>query len=402
MLPSFISTLRKTSVIVDDQRAFPSAHDGEAVTITYNFMTVPRLRSDIVVDPWPTFERYTAKEIEAINRSLKAWSDTANITFVRTSAQDGDLMFGQHQMPYKIEGYAGGLTYNIETHNLRPADVWIESNQFLLSIRGQIIATHELGHALGLNHPTEGGRGLKPSDMQTSIMSNAYSGSGYRPGILDKAALQSIYGPAHKRLGDNTYELGRDKLIWDGGGSDTISAGRARAKTHLDLNDGSWSWIGRKAGSILEKGQSWTGHFSEIENAIGSKHPDVITGNEFTNAIHGGKGNDTIIGGHGADLMTGGPGNDIFVYRTFEEFGDASNFDEIVDFDSGDKMDLRLLKLDYHGNSTSDAALRSEKRANAYFNLVLHELRIDFDGNGTTDYRCKMNIDELGVEWLKL
>ena len=80
----------------------------------------------------------------------------------------------------------------------------------------------------------------------------------------------------------------------------------------------------------------------------------------------------------------------------------ALGFDEIVDFASGDKLDLRPLTLEYHGNASSDAALRNETRANGYFNYLLHELRIDSDGNGTMDYRCKINVDYLAVEWLQL
>ncbi len=38
-------------------------------------------------------------------------------------------------------------------------------------------------------------------------MSNAYTGSSTDQ-AFDTAAIQSIYGPAKKRLGDNSYALG--------------------------------------------------------------------------------------------------------------------------------------------------------------------------------------------------
>ncbi len=98
-------------------------------------MSAARLRTDTVVDPWPQIRTLYAEEIEVIKQSLNAWSEVANITFVRTSAQDADIMFGQHRMPYKIKGYAGGLTLDLETETAR-ADIWLENNSSCTT-RGQ-------------------------------------------------------------------------------------------------------------------------------------------------------------------------------------------------------------------------------------------------------------------------
>ncbi len=158
---------------------------------------------------------------------------------------------------------------------------------------------------------------------------------------------------------------GRTKLIWDGGGEDTISAAHAKAKAHIDLNDGTWSWIGRKAASVLDAGQSWLGHFTQIERAVGSRHADTIIGNELDNTIIGGRGNDVITGGDGADVMTGGPGRDRFVYRSFAEMGSLEHPDTIVDSRGARPHRPARLARDVsrHGDGRRDAARRREAGA---------------------------------------
>ncbi|MGO4706125.1 M10 family metallopeptidase C-terminal domain-containing protein [Microvirga sp. 2MCAF38] len=395
--PYFIETLRKDYSIFENKRAYPNAKDGDGVVITYNFMTSVSedLRSDIIIDPGPSFKRYTAAEKRVIERALKAWSSVANITFVKSDAQDADLMFGQHRMPYRIDGYAGGLTYTFDRNKLKPADIWLDTDDFIRTPLGQITATHEVGHSLGLTHPFVGKKGFKPGELETSVMSqnlwgpSPYKGSGTKLGVLDTAAIQAIYGPAKKKLGDNTYKLGTTKLIWDGGGIDTISAAGAKAKAHIDMNDGSWNWIGKKAASILSAGQTWLGHFTEIENAVGSKFSDTIVGNELDNTIRGGKGNDTIIGGAGADTLYGGPGKDRFVFKSFSEMGTLDRPDAIIDFTPGDRIDLRGLGLKFLGNAGADSILTATKFAQFYFNSSLGELRFDSDGNGTADFAIR-------------
>ena len=50
-----------------------------------------------------------------------------------------------------------------------------------------------------------------------------------------------------------------------------------------------------------------------IEEVVGSKYNDTITGNGTANDINGGAGNDTLNGGAGNDTLNGGAGNDTLV-----------------------------------------------------------------------------------------
>ena len=109
--------LRKQAIIEPGIREFANAHDGKGAVITYGFMThVPaERRTDTISDPRQGFERYSAEERAVIRQSLAAWSAVADITFVPVAAQDADVMFGQHRMPYRVNGYAGGLTHDLAT-----------------------------------------------------------------------------------------------------------------------------------------------------------------------------------------------------------------------------------------------------------------------------------------------
>jgi serralysin len=84
-----------------------------------------------------------------------------------------------------------------------------------------------------------------------------------------------------------------------------------------------------------------------IENVIGTRFTDHITGNASANRLEGGLGNDTLkglsgndtliggagndrlSGGKGADVLTGGSGYDIFIFDTAAS---SSNIDKITDF----------------------------------------------------------------------
>ena len=74
-----------------------------------------------------------------------------------------------------------------------------------------------------------------------------------------------------------------------------------------------------------------------IFGALGN---DQLTGGSGNDRLLGGAGADILIGGNGTDTLTGGAGNDIFKY-------DARGFgaDVITDFGTGDRIDLRGLKV---------------------------------------------------------
>ncbi|WP_028862061.1 hypothetical protein [Psychromonas aquimarina] len=86
------------------------------------------------------------------------------------------------------------------------------------------------------------------------------------------------------------------KTVDGGEGDDTVSYAKSTAGVTVNLT----------SGTALEGGQTDT--LVSIENVSGSKHRDIITGNEQANQIVAGGGNDEVNAGAGDDYVDGGKG----------------------------------------------------------------------------------------------
>ena len=135
---------------------------------------------------------------------------------------------------------------------------------------------------------------------------NAYSATDgtapYAKGLqlYDIAALQEIYGRQwNTRNGDTTYKAGASEAfgaaatpliysIWDGGGTDTISAdgfyesgigAGAIIGAEIDLRQGAFSSIGSSVTAARATDNLAIAFHTIIENATGSDKDDIIVGN---------------------------------------------------------------------------------------------------------------------------
>jgi len=198
--------------------------------------------------------------------------------------------------------------------------------KFVPGQSGYHTVIHEIGHALGLSHPHDGGPWNWPSfsdlgisaldSMYTTVMSYeppVYSwsyGWATTPMIWDAYALQAMYGmETQTRSGDQVYYLLDDNTanaIWDSGGNDTISAEQSINANVIDLRQGYFSGYSSDVTGITFN--------TLIENAIGSSQSDTIIGNNLDNIILGKSGNDVIFGEDGNDSIDGGEGRDISNY----------------------------------------------------------------------------------------
>ena len=79
---------------------------------------------------------------------------------------------------------------------------------------------------------------------------------------------------------------------------------------------------------------------------IGNGGANVLKGLAGADVIKGNAGADTLIGGIGKDMLTGGTGNDKFVFNTGDTSATHSAADHILDFASGDKIDLHAIDAD--------------------------------------------------------
>lgn len=255
-------------------------------------------------------------------------------------------------------------------------------------------ALHEIEHTLGMVHtnagdiPTfkENGYGNENTAEFSIISYNRYVNDNLylslrdlRP--YDLAYLHYRFGVnPNARAGDdvysftnyNTYASDGGRYIWDGNGVDTFDASKEKQNVYVNLNPGSWSYVGdvqernffvknissktqdvhqyfdlpenttvdsgngqvnsplNIANVEYTSGQVYIGQGTQIENLIGSEFNDTLIGNAADNNIFGGAGNDHIEGGAGNDYLDGGLGEDKMIGGLGNDIYVVDNVNDII------------------------------------------------------------------------
>ena len=344
-------TVDEAAAQLDRQPSSWSGVLGQPATVTYAYRaSAPsQMPSDTA-----GFSRFTTAQIHAAELSFAAWSDVAHIQFVRVGAGDSGEGAYSDYAAILLADYATGESGAAAFSYLPAAvgnqgfgssqgDTWI--NISLAANRapdngtyGLETLTHELGHTIGLSHPSDyngspGGVGPTyqadatyfEDTREYSIMSYfASSNSGGRASIFavapqldDIAAAQRLYGANYStRPGDDVYGFhsnlatdGGDRpwyeltspsdhfyaAIWDGGGTDTLDFSLYTQDQKIDLRQGCFSNVGGDVGNcVIAMG-------AVIENAIAGSGNDRLIGNDVANQLTGAGGNDTLDGGAGSD-----------------------------------------------------------------------------------------------------
>ena len=208
----------------------------------------------------------------------------------------------------------GDITFNIEHPVFDMSN--LGSNAFH-------IVLHEIGHALGLKHPHDGGLAgyttyqdaglsnlddgfltLMSYDPTSSIWEYGWAST---PLPLDIIAAQTIYGAnTTTHAGNTTHSLLDDGLlrtVYDVSGTDTLDASNIDEGITLRLAQGRSTTVDTLSTVYIAKN-------TVIENAIGTFFNDTIYGEKGDNTLQGWSGNDLIFGGLGNDLILGQDGND--------------------------------------------------------------------------------------------
>ncbi|WP_447794270.1 M10 family metallopeptidase C-terminal domain-containing protein [Pseudomonas farris] len=263
----------------------------------------------------------TAAQQSAITSALSTWSAVANINFTLTSdniTNVGDLRFGGYRL---MDNETAAWAYS-PANSPTGGDVWIgtETNN-PNPVKGTydyLTFVHEIGHALGLKHPFSASAtnatllDASLDDVFYTVMSynDSYSYQPTTPMLLDILAIQSLYGANTLwQTGNNTYSWASDQsvfeTIWDAGGNDTLNGSNQLQAVRLNLNEGTFSTIGKAFVDLTNQTAVTNGlaiaFGAKIENATGSTFDDTLIGNALDNTLNGLAGADTMTGGDGVD-----------------------------------------------------------------------------------------------------
>ena len=287
------------------------------------------------------FEAGLAHVSELANIEFTLVSDNSNgsgtIRLSGNTADSGNVL-GIAAFPN--EGLSGGDIFLFES-SIRIAAL-------------SFVTLHELGHALGLSHPTDefpdAFIGVEFTLLTPSFMSAFFPEANrvdFYPTSFsygDILALRQIYGDALANDGNNvyTFDLGSKyfETLFDLGGTDTIKIVGTGGNVSIDLTPnsdymgGSFINVGTTVtyfnGGIALGARSDTVFVSPetvIENVIAAGGNDLVVGNSANNRLEGGAGNDSLTGSDGTDTLRGDEGNDRLVGGTDNDFisGGAGN-----------------------------------------------------------------------------
>ena len=286
---------------------------GSPVIVTYSFpTTLPDYDSAIPgFSPTTTIAPFNAAEQQQARDALAQWAAASGLVFIEVAPGKGDINFQLADFTNTPYSSAGGIGFypfgnwnffsypNFFDDLDASGEIFMNSNFVVNGTVNFGTLLHEIGHAIGLKHPTEevvsaGGvdhnQVLSSDDPTQTIMATVGDGSGGSGNILplDEAAAAFIYGPA--------------------------GTGGVYTASHTGSNSVSnWSWDASTQTltqtAVVATGETIRGvSVSDVIN--GSDGDDRLFGLAGDDTIKGGAGDDSLFGGSGANTLIGGTGDD--------------------------------------------------------------------------------------------
>lgn len=310
---------------------------GIQTVVTYSFYetdTLPTVSSSEAGQT--TYWSFDEVQRANFSAALNKYEEAAGLVFVEVEGPAMINAYG-YDMYSSTVGYAfypHATEYNTSNSNLAIIDGDFSADGYLYDT-----ILHEIGHAVGLEHPHDGGHTLEGSlDTRENTVMTYSPGSETELGEMDLQALEHIYGSAEAFDGWQISGGGQNAVrIRATGGADTILA--VDIDTIILSRGGADTAQGREGDDRIFGGAgkdvlSGGGGDDKIK---GGKGADKLFGEDGNDRLIGNRGRDVLSGGDGDDVMTGGGGADVFVF-TAEDYFDSNT---ITDFKSGvDRIDL--------------------------------------------------------------
>lgn len=303
---------------------------GTPVEVTYSFMVAQPAYGDGGGSARPgSFMAFNDAQKLATRQILARISEFTALSF--KEVPDTGATFGQMAFGNNAQGASAGYAF-LPNSNQGPGsevngDVWIDLpyvNQTTPGTFGYTTLVHEIGHALGLNHPGNynAGEPANPNavgNFYGALEDNlAYTVMSYRDvaqaqtridfGRYDILTLQYLYGSKPVAPEDTVYRVEdtqgqRLQTFVDSGGTDTLDLSAVTVGARVDLREGAFSSVGRLANSDAARDNLDFALGTVVENVRGTALADVVTGNGSANTFALAGGNDTADGGSGRDVL---------------------------------------------------------------------------------------------------
>ena len=310
---------------------------GTPVIVTYSFvenadLAVWEAESAYVNDG---FTSMTATQRANFRDALALYEQAAGIRFVAVASGEG-MINAMNTSGSDWGGWAA-TAYSTQYYTGEGELVIDNSGTFNEGSYAFQSILHEVGHAMGLEHPWEGGITLDDAlDDQWHTVMTYNNSSPYTShlGTLDVAAMQAQYGAASATVGWIISYAAGTVSVTGSARADSILG--VAGQNRLDGAAGADKVMGRQADDTLRGGDGDDRVWGSVGNDMlyGDGGNDSLFGfstgggwADGSDSLYGGLGRDRLAGGSNADALFGGGGNDLMDGRggTDEMRGGAGN-----------------------------------------------------------------------------